>query len=59
MATTRHTAARREPLSRDQVLRAAVALADQGGIGALSMRKLGQALGVEAMSSAAIGGRSA
>src|SRR5947208_9242774 len=50
MATTRHTAARREPLSRDQVLRAAVALADQSGIGALSMRKLGHVLGVEAMS---------
>jgi AcrR family transcriptional regulator len=50
MATTRHTAARREPLSRDQVLRAAVALADEGGIEALSMRKLGQVLGVEAMS---------
>ena len=50
MATTKHTAARRETLSRDQVLRAAVALADQGGIGALSMRKLGQVLGVEAMS---------
>jgi AcrR family transcriptional regulator len=50
MATTKHAAARREPLSRDQVLRAAVALADQGGIGALSMRKLGQVLGVEAMS---------
>jgi AcrR family transcriptional regulator len=32
------------------VLRAAVALADEGGIGALSMRKLGQVLGVEAMS---------
>jgi AcrR family transcriptional regulator len=32
------------------VLRAAVTLADEGGIGALSMRKLGQALGVEAMS---------
>ena len=50
MATTKHTAARREPLSRDQVLRAAVALADNSGIGALSMRKLGQVLGVEAMS---------
>ena len=50
MVTTKQTAARREPLSRDQVLRAAVALADQGGIGALSMRKLGQVLGVEAMS---------
>ena len=50
MATTEHARARRAPLSRDQVLRAAVALADEGGIGALSMRKLGQVLGVEAMS---------
>ena len=50
MATTEHAAARRAPLSRGQVLRAAVALADRGGTGALSMRKLGQVLGVEAMS---------
>jgi AcrR family transcriptional regulator len=50
MDPTGRAAARRAPLSRDQVLRAAVALADEGGIGALSMRKLGQALGVEAMS---------
>jgi AcrR family transcriptional regulator len=49
-ATTGHAAPRRAPLSRDQVLRAAVALADQGGIGGLSMRKLGHVLGVEAMS---------
>ena len=49
MATTEHTAARREPLSRDQVLCAAVALADNGGIAALSLSKLGQVLGVEAM----------
>jgi AcrR family transcriptional regulator len=48
--TAEHTAVRREPLSRDRVVRAAVALADGGGIGALSMRKLGEALGVEAMS---------
>jgi AcrR family transcriptional regulator len=40
----------RTPLSRERVLRAAVALADEGGIKALSMRKLAQALGVEAMS---------
>jgi AcrR family transcriptional regulator len=40
----------RARLSRDHVLEAAVALADEGGIGALSMRKLGEALGVEAMS---------
>jgi AcrR family transcriptional regulator len=32
------------------VLRAAIALADEGGIESLSMRKLGQELGVEAMS---------
>jgi AcrR family transcriptional regulator len=37
-------------LSRDRVLHAAVALADAEGIGALTMRRLGQALGVEAMS---------
>jgi AcrR family transcriptional regulator len=37
-------------VNREQVLRTAVALADQTGIESLSMRKLGQALGVEAMS---------
>jgi AcrR family transcriptional regulator len=37
-------------LSRDQVLRAAVALADASGIESLTMRKLGAELGVEAMS---------
>jgi AcrR family transcriptional regulator len=50
MAATGDAAARRAPLSRDQVLQAAIALADEGGVGALSMRKLGQVLGVEAMS---------
>ncbi|MDP8955539.1 MAG: TetR/AcrR family transcriptional regulator C-terminal domain-containing protein [Actinomycetota bacterium] len=40
----------RTPLSRDRVLRAAIKLADDAGIEALSMRKLGQELGVEAMS---------
>src|SRR5713226_8470015 len=40
----------RARLNKDRVLRAAVALADQAGIEALTMRKLGQALGVEAMS---------
>jgi AcrR family transcriptional regulator len=40
----------RVPLSRDRVLRAAITLADEAGIEALSMRKLGQELGVEAMS---------
>lgn len=40
----------RAPLSRERVLRAAIELVDQGGVEALSMRKLGQVLGVEAMS---------
>jgi AcrR family transcriptional regulator len=40
----------RVPLSRERVLRTAIELADEGGIEALSMRKLGQRLGVEAMS---------
>ena len=40
----------RTPLSRDRVLQAALALADASGIDSLSMRKLGEALGVEAMS---------
>ena len=38
------------PLSRERVLRAALALADEGGIESLTMRRLGQELGVEAMS---------
>jgi AcrR family transcriptional regulator len=41
---------RRAPLSRERVLRAALDLADAHGIDAVSMRRLGQALGVEAMS---------
>jgi AcrR family transcriptional regulator len=50
MTTSVPSAEARLPLSRDRVLRAAIALADEAGIEALSMRKLGQALGVEAMS---------
>ena len=41
---------KRTPLTRERVLRAAVALADESGIESLSMRRLGQELGVEAMS---------
>jgi AcrR family transcriptional regulator len=37
-------------LNRDKVVRAAIALADKGGIESVSMRKLGGELGVEAMS---------
>jgi AcrR family transcriptional regulator len=40
----------RIPLTRERVLRAAVALADESGSESLSMRKLGEAVGVEAMS---------
>ncbi len=40
----------RAPLSREQVLRAAVDIADEGGLETLSMRELGRRLGVEAMS---------
>ena len=51
MATdTGSSAERRAPLSRERVLHAAVALADRNGIESLTMRKLGQELGVEAMS---------
>lgn len=40
----------RLPLSRERVLRTAIGLADETGIETLSMRRLGQELGVEAMS---------
>ena len=50
MPPSRSAKRRRAPLSRATVLRAAVALADEHGIGALSMRRLGEELGVEAMS---------
>jgi AcrR family transcriptional regulator len=40
----------RIPLNRERVLHAAVALADESGSESLSMRKLGEAVGVEAMS---------
>ncbi len=43
------SARNRVPLNRQRVLDAAMRLADQGGIDALTMRNLGQELGVEAM----------
>lgn len=49
MATER-TDEERVPLNRERVLEAAFALADDEGLDALSMRRLGQRLGVEAMS---------
>jgi AcrR family transcriptional regulator len=50
MTETGSNAARRAPLSRERVLRAAIGLADRSGIESLTMRRLGQELGVEAMS---------
>lgn len=41
---------RKTPLNRDEILRAALRLADQEGLGALKMRKVAELVGVEAMS---------
>jgi TetR/AcrR family transcriptional regulator, tetracycline repressor protein len=41
---------RRSPLSRERVLRAALELVDAEGVEALTMRRLGRELGIEAMS---------
>jgi len=49
-ASSRAGAAARPRLNRDQVLRTAIALADDAGIEMLTMRRLGEELGVEAMS---------
>jgi AcrR family transcriptional regulator len=50
--TARPTRARpaRAPLTRERILRAAIEIADEDGLDALSMRGLGRRLGVEAMS---------
>lgn len=48
--TTKTRKTTRHPLSRERVLESAVAFADEHGLAALTMRKLGQILGVEAMS---------
>ncbi len=47
---TRPATGPRTPLNRDRVLLAALDLADESGIESLTMRKLGEAVGVEAMS---------
>lgn len=47
---SRPRAARRVALSRERVFRAAIALADKGGLEALTMRRLAERLRVEAMS---------
>jgi len=44
------TTQRRRTLSRDAILDAALGLADEGGLGAVTMRRLASRLGVEAMS---------
>ena len=49
MAGPAAQAKRRKPMSRDRVLQTAIGLADKEGIGALTMRRLAQELGVEAM----------
>jgi AcrR family transcriptional regulator len=50
MATKIDESARpREPLSRERILRTAVALADEGGVESLSMRKIALELGVVPM----------
>jgi AcrR family transcriptional regulator len=48
--STKATAKTRPPLDRARVLATAVAIADEYGIDSLTMRKLGDAVGVEAMS---------
>ena len=51
MASQKSVSVKPRPgLSRERVLRAAVALADEGGIEVLTMRRLGERLQVEAMS---------
>ncbi|WP_067825429.1 TetR/AcrR family transcriptional regulator [Actinomadura kijaniata] len=40
----------RQPLSRERVLEAAIRVADRGGVEAITMRRVAQELGVEAMS---------
>ena len=50
MAPGRPATRSRTPLSRERILVTALALADTSGIESLTMRKLGEAVGVEAMS---------
>jgi AcrR family transcriptional regulator len=49
MATKVDETARREPLTKERILGAAIALADEGGVESLSMRRLAQELGVVPM----------
>jgi AcrR family transcriptional regulator len=47
---TKRGAKSRAPLTRERVLRAAITIVDKSGLESLSMRKVGEAVGVEAMS---------
>jgi AcrR family transcriptional regulator len=49
MATKLEAKAEREPLTKERILRAAAALADEGGVESLSMRRLAQELDVVPM----------
>lgn len=50
MAPTDADATTRTPLTRDRILHAAIEVADEGGIEAITMRGVASSLGVEAMS---------
>ncbi|MGH8969073.1 MAG: TetR/AcrR family transcriptional regulator C-terminal domain-containing protein [Actinomycetes bacterium] len=50
MAAGSDSAPRRAPVTRERVLAEALRIADEDGVAALSMRRLGRACGVEAMS---------
>ncbi|GAA1393651.1 TetR/AcrR family transcriptional regulator [Catellatospora coxensis] len=50
LATRTRRTESRPALSRDRVLRAAIEIADEGGIAAVTMRRLAESLGAEAMS---------
>lgn len=48
-AEAKGRADRRVPVTRDRIMAAAIGLADEGGTEALTMRRIGHSLGVEAM----------
>src|ERR671914_947302 len=50
MEATARRAGRKPRVSREQVLDAALAIADEGGLAAVTMANVGSRLGVEAMS---------
>ena len=50
MPVKSHKRRSNNPLTKERVFRAAVSLADDGGVASLTMRKLAEVLGVEAMS---------